>query len=224
MNGAKASGQKLTRAAFSALVTTTEAEEPTAAAAAAPVAEEEVAPEVVDVELAALPKIDGSEWVWRKAIHDGYVKDTAFAIATPELLSFEVSAPAARAEKTFEELKNGEYELTFFADSKVLDGRFANNGWLQEVPDFLTKLTWDNAAIFSPATAKKLGIQDEDLHHPARRRRRAESRSAGRSGTTYGLGFASHWLRSNACGLRGWIHRTGYRAASCWCGCSAPFV
>ena len=45
----------------------------------------------------------------------------------------------------------------------MLDGRFANNGWLQETPDFLTKLTWDNAAIISPATAEELGIEHGTL-------------------------------------------------------------
>ena len=43
------------------------------------------------------------------------------------------------------------------------DGRYANNGWLQELPDPITKLTWDNAALMSPAFAKHLEVQTEDL-------------------------------------------------------------
>jgi molybdopterin-containing oxidoreductase family iron-sulfur binding subunit len=43
------------------------------------------------------------------------------------------------------------------------DGRYANNGWLQELPDPITKLTWDNAALMSPAFAKNLGVQTGDL-------------------------------------------------------------
>ena len=39
----------------------------------------------------------------------------------------------------------------------IYDGRFANNGWLQELPKPITKLTWDNAAIFSPGTAQRAG-------------------------------------------------------------------
>ena len=54
-------------------------------------------------------------------------------------------------------------EFIFYPDSKLYDGRFANNGWLQEMPDPMTKLTWDNAALMSPATAEKLGVAHEDV-------------------------------------------------------------
>ena len=54
-------------------------------------------------------------------------------------------------------LSVGNLELVFDRDSKIDDGRFANNGWLQEVPDPITKLTWDNAAIISPKTARRAG-------------------------------------------------------------------
>ena len=50
-------------------------------------------------------------------------------------------------------------EVVFTASSSTLDGRFANNGWMQETPDFLTKLTWDNAALVAPATAEDLGLE-----------------------------------------------------------------
>ncbi|MEM6675324.1 MAG: Fe-S-cluster-containing hydrogenase [Planctomycetota bacterium] len=50
-------------------------------------------------------------------------------------------------------------ELSFFACPKVFDGRFANNGWLQELPDFTTKMTWDNAVLIGVKTAKALGIK-----------------------------------------------------------------
>ena len=50
-------------------------------------------------------------------------------------------------------------EIVFRADPTVFDGRFANNGWLQELPKPLTKLTWDNAALVSPATAARLGVE-----------------------------------------------------------------
>ncbi len=54
-------------------------------------------------------------------------------------------------------------ELIFRPDASVYDGRFSNNGWLQELPRPLTKLTWDNAALISPRTAEKLGVGSEDV-------------------------------------------------------------
>ena len=54
-------------------------------------------------------------------------------------------------------------EIVFRADPTVYDGRFANNGWLQELPKPHTKLTWDNAALLSPATATKLGVKPEQV-------------------------------------------------------------
>jgi molybdopterin-containing oxidoreductase family iron-sulfur binding subunit len=49
------------------------------------------------------------------------------------------------------------YEIIFRPDPSIYDGRFANNGWLQELPKPLTKITWDNVALVSPATAQKMG-------------------------------------------------------------------
>jgi molybdopterin-containing oxidoreductase family iron-sulfur binding subunit len=56
-----------------------------------------------------------------------------------------------------------ELEVVFLADNKLFDGRFANNSWLQELPDQITRITWDNAALIAPSTAKGLGIENGDL-------------------------------------------------------------
>jgi molybdopterin-containing oxidoreductase family iron-sulfur binding subunit len=56
----------------------------------------------------------------------------------------------------------GQIEVVFAPDSRVRDGSFANNAWLQELPDPVTKLTWDNAAMLSPATAARLNLESGD--------------------------------------------------------------
>ncbi len=54
-------------------------------------------------------------------------------------------------------------DLAFFGDGKMMDGRFANIGWLQELPDVVTKITWDNALLMSAGTAAKLGVASGDM-------------------------------------------------------------
>ncbi|MBI2945721.1 MAG: TAT-variant-translocated molybdopterin oxidoreductase, partial [Candidatus Wallbacteria bacterium] len=95
---------------------------------------------------------DFEAW-WQKALHDGLIRDSAPAQATPKL---------ALGTLDFPEDQGRDLELLFRADPTIYDGRFANNGWLQELPKPLTKLTWDNAALIAPATARKLGLASED--------------------------------------------------------------
>jgi molybdopterin-containing oxidoreductase family iron-sulfur binding subunit len=54
-------------------------------------------------------------------------------------------------------------EVNFRRDPTIYDGRFANNGWLQELPKPVTKLTWDNAALMAPSTAERLGVNVGDI-------------------------------------------------------------
>ena len=53
-------------------------------------------------------------------------------------------------------------ELEFVPDSRLRDGRYANNPWLQELPKPLSQLTWDNAAEMSPVLAARIGVTNED--------------------------------------------------------------
>ena len=103
----------------------------------------------------------GSDDDWGKFLHDGFLANSAAAAAS---VTYD-GAPLARA---LEELKapasmpsKERLDLVFYRDSKVDDGRHNNNGWLQELPDPITKLTWDNAVLVSPATAKALGVYTE---------------------------------------------------------------
>ena len=72
--------------------------------------------------------------------------------------------------------------MRFVADDKVDDGRFANNGWLQECPDPITKLAWDNAILISPRLAKDLGIQSQGVAAAGRPRRDRRTSTKGKEG------------------------------------------
>ena len=100
------------------------------------------------------PGPDFEDW-WRKAVHDGIVPNTALPARQ---VTFKGSA-AAPAKAT----QAQGFEIVFRPDPHIFDGRFANNGWLQELPKPMTTLTWDNAAIISPRTAERLNLQNEDL-------------------------------------------------------------
>ena len=102
---------------------------------------------------------DFERW-WRTALHDGLVEGTALPDKTVALRTDWVET-AMGMHDSKDEAKG--LELVFRLDPGVLDGRFANNGWLQEVPKPITKLTWDNAALVSPVTAARLGLAPEDV-------------------------------------------------------------
>jgi molybdopterin-containing oxidoreductase family iron-sulfur binding subunit len=92
---------------------------------------------------------------WRRWLHDGIVPGTAFV---PKAVALQAGAAASAPAAAPAGL-----EVVFRPDPSVYDGRFANNGWLQELPKSLTKLTWDNAALLSPATAARLMLVSGDL-------------------------------------------------------------
>ncbi|TWT99862.1 Tetrathionate reductase subunit B precursor [Botrimarina colliarenosi] len=92
------------------------------------------------------------EAAWNKMLYDGLLADSA---AEPVDVGQAKAAPELPASAGGDDA----IELVFVPSSSTYDGRLANSGWLQETPDFLTKLTWDNAALVSPATAEKLGLQ-----------------------------------------------------------------
>ena len=92
------------------------------------------------------------ESAWRRWLHDGVVPDTAFKPRTPALNA----AAIAEQSSTARAAEPRGFDLAFKLDPSILDGRFANNGWLQELPKPITHLTWDNAVIVSPATAERL--------------------------------------------------------------------
>ena len=94
---------------------------------------------------------DFESW-WRKAVHDGVVPNSALPTKRPAVRAGAITSPAGPRRL------GGTLEVIFRPDPTIYDGRFANNGWLQELPKPITKLTWDNAAVMSPATATRLGL------------------------------------------------------------------
>jgi MoCo/4Fe-4S cofactor protein with predicted Tat translocation signal len=106
------------------------------------------------------PGWNDSESIWKKFLFEGFFggkyggpfehySDTKFSGVIEPVKSITPSV--------------SNLEVIFYRDAKVDDGRYANNGWMQELPDPITKLTWDNAVLVSRKTARELGVQNGDL-------------------------------------------------------------
>ncbi len=94
---------------------------------------------------------------WKKALHDGWVEGTAFTPRTGgPAKSVPASGPAATGSA-------GDFEISFRPDCSIYDGRFANVGWLQELPKQVTNMSWDNAALMSLATIEQLKVDESDI-------------------------------------------------------------
>jgi hypothetical protein len=143
---------------------------------------------------------------WRKALHDGWVDGTAF---TPKTVSAKAAVPAASMPSA-----TG-LEIRFLPDPSLYDGRYANNGWLQELPKQVTNLCWDNGALMSMHTMAALKLEETDVVELDLNGRKVKApvlmvpghpdgsitvhlgfgrRSAGRVGT--GVGFDAYQLRT----------------------------
>ena len=92
---------------------------------------------------------------WRKSLHDGWIAGTAFQPKNVTAKGAALPAPAQSASNSI--------ELNFRRDPSIYDGRFANNGWLQELPKPLTKLTWDNPVMIGSAMAERLKLNFKDV-------------------------------------------------------------
>lgn len=101
-----------------------------------------------------------SDRQWSKLLHDGFAEELvadADELSAKDIdLELPAEGPVAAGDADKDQL-----EILYVAADGILDGRFANNGWLQEMPHSLTKMCWDNAAIMSPKTAKVLGVKHE---------------------------------------------------------------
>ena len=161
-------------------------------------------------------EIDFDEF-WQTSLHDGVVVGTAYEPRTVKpgatLCSFDCGD--AGAGEGLVSIPPEKIEIVYRPDPTIGDGRSANNGWLQEAPKPITKLTWDNSAQLSPATAQSLGVKNGEVIEIAFHQRAIEApvwivpghannsvtlhlgygrRRAGRLGT--GVGFNAYQIQT----------------------------
>ena len=96
------------------------------------------------------------EQFWRKSLHDGWIEGTAFPAKQVALKRQEFPVNVGNADPNA-------IELNIRRDPTIYDGQFSNNGWLQELPKPMSKLTWDNAILIGPKMAERLQINTEDV-------------------------------------------------------------
>ena len=113
-----------------------------------------------------------NERQWKEALHIGFLAGTEAKEFSGELKSDAKTLSGGGLTTSVNELPDGEIrleldpkhlEVVMHSSENVYDGRLGNNGWLQELPQSITKLTWDNAAICSIGTARKLGLVHGEL-------------------------------------------------------------
>ena len=103
---------------------------------------------------------------WSGVLRDGIIQNTAAQPKTVALRTDWMKENGGQATESGNAnsqspTPNPAFEIVFQTDPSIHDGRYANNGWLQELPKPLTKLCWDNVALVSPATAKRLGLAED---------------------------------------------------------------
>jgi len=125
------------------------------------------------------PKVDGPELVqetfratappgdfaaaWARLLRDGFAPHIVPKDKPPTFNANNAGGVAHTLWATAPNPTPDSPEIVLVRSSNMDDGRYINNGWLQELPDPVTKLTWDNAALMSPAYAKHLGVKNGDL-------------------------------------------------------------
>ena len=96
------------------------------------------------------------ETFWQTTVHDGFIANSQ--LPGKRVTIRDIAGSLGDSPKLEEGI-----EIIFAADPTVWDGYYANNGWLQELPKPLTKLTWDNAAVMGPSMAKQIGVNNTDV-------------------------------------------------------------
>jgi molybdopterin-containing oxidoreductase family iron-sulfur binding subunit len=100
---------------------------------------------------------------WKTAVHNGFIQAAGDVAGAPGPVTGTIAPTLTATQQGSTDPANAAVEVTFQYSPFSYDGRYANNAWLQETPDFLSKVTWDNYAIVGPDTAKKLGIENDHM-------------------------------------------------------------
>jgi MoCo/4Fe-4S cofactor protein with predicted Tat translocation signal len=97
---------------------------------------------------------------WRKSLHDGWIDGTT---SQPKQIALKATSFPAAAVSATAVFDQGATEINFRRDPCIYDGQFANNGWLQELPKPMSKMTWDNPLLMGPKMAQREGIKSGDM-------------------------------------------------------------
>jgi molybdopterin-containing oxidoreductase family iron-sulfur binding subunit len=146
---------------------------------------------------------------WQRALHDGWVENSALPAKNVALRSFDIPAPSAA--------KATDLEITFHPDATILDGRYSNNGWLQELPKPITKLVWDNAAYVSPSLAGRERLANGEVIEIAAQGRAIKAPVwivPGQPENTIGLQFGNGRTSVGAVGKRAGVNVYPLRGSS----------
>jgi MoCo/4Fe-4S cofactor protein with predicted Tat translocation signal len=95
------------------------------------------------------------EQFWRKSLHDGWIEGTRYRPKSVVVKARDFPASSLGDTRSL--------ELNIRRDPTIYDGQFSNNGWLQELPKPMTKLTWDNAVLIGPKMAERMQIKTKDV-------------------------------------------------------------
>lgn len=104
--------------------------------------------------------LNNDEIAFNRALHDGVIANSELPAIANQLA---VNAAALAASPAAAVPNGNSVEIIFRPDPHVRDGRFSNNGWLQELPKPIVRLMWDNAAYISPDTAHRLHLKNEEI-------------------------------------------------------------
>jgi molybdopterin-containing oxidoreductase family iron-sulfur binding subunit len=109
-----------------------------------------------------------SDEEWKKFLFNGFFASDFEKLKDEQLKDVKMVQSSNDLNQLIANVKNiapstSSLEVIFYRDAKVDDGFYANNGWMQELPDPVTKITWDNAVLVSRKTARDLGVANGDI-------------------------------------------------------------